>query len=354
MTALRVKYRQLSLYAGAVAVSIVLALAGGSWAKSASARYTTEEVSWNNGDVRLEGTLYFPKTDGKVPAVILLAGSGTMGRVNNAGNRVLFNHAERLAELGIAVLFYDKRGVGQSTGDFRSAGFDVLTADALGGLEILRTHPRVDASRLGAVGLSQGAWIAAQMAERGAPLSFFVFVSGGAPVTPAEQEWFVQSQAARAAGASTPDLDAIRNALDLAFQVYRAGDLGDWAGLDMARQRLSERPWWKDAPVPLASRDEGWWRWYRSFMDYDPRTTVRTWKTPVFAAYGDADRLFDVPVMQREWQAMAAAGVPVTLRVYPGVGHALRRGRGTDQPAEYWADLAVWLESAAGVRSGSY
>jgi dipeptidyl aminopeptidase/acylaminoacyl peptidase len=343
----------MSVFVAGGALLIVLALAAASWAKSANAPYTTERVAWANGDVKLEGTLYLPKSEGKVPGAILLAGSGTMGRVNNAGNRVLFNHAERLAGMGVAVLFYDKRGVGQSTGDFRTAGFDVLAADAIGGLEILRAHPRVDGSRLGTIGVSQGAWIAAQMVERGAPLSFHVFISGGAPVTPAEQDWFVQSHAARAAGVPDADLGAIRQALDLAFEVYRAGDSGDWAALDAARQRLSERPWWKDSPVPLARRDEGWWRWYRSFMDYDPRSTIRSWKTPVFAAYGDADRLFDVEVMQREWQAIAAAGVPVTVRLYPGVGHALRRGRDTDQPAEYWADLSTWLAAAAGIRPES-
>ena len=128
----------------------------------AGAPYTTERVTWTNGGVRLAGTLYLPASGTKVPAAILLHGSGQMGRLRNAGNRVLYNHAEWLASHGIAVLFYDKRGVGESTGEFRQAGFDVLAGDAAGGLALLRAHPRIDPARLGTVGVSQGAWIATQ------------------------------------------------------------------------------------------------------------------------------------------------------------------------------------------------
>jgi pimeloyl-ACP methyl ester carboxylesterase len=293
--------------------------------------------------VRLAGTLYLPAASaGPVPAVVLLHGSGQMGRLQNSGNRVLYNHAEWLAEHGIAVLFFDKRGVGESSGAFRTAGFDLLTDDAAGGIALLRRHPRIDPARVGALGLSQGAWIATQLLERDASLAFVISVTGGAPVTPAEQEVFVQTNALTRAGANGQQVADALSVLQRAFQTYRA-DAG-WDALDRDRERLSREPWAKSLAV--AQQSDAWWRWYRSFMDYDPRPVLLRSKAPVFAALGTADALFDVAAMQREWQTIAARPAGgVTVKAYTDVGHALRRGSGTDQPVAYWSDLEQWLNT---------
>ena len=305
--------------------------------------YTTEVVTWTSGDVRLAGTLYLPSGLDRVPAVILLHGSGQMGRLPNAGNRVLYNHAEWFASHGIAALFYDKRGVGESTGNFRTAGFDLLTDDAAGGLALLRRHPRIDVARIGVFGLSQGSWIATQLLERDSSLAFVISLTGGAPVTPAEQEVFVQTHALRRAGATDHETAEALAVLQRTFQTYRADE--GWAALDRDRERLSQKPWAKS--LTIARQNEAWWRWYRSFMDYDPRPTLLRSQAPVFAALGAADALFDLTVMQREWQTIAARPVGgVTIKVYADVGHALRRGSSTSQPDSYWSDLEAWLKAA--------
>jgi pimeloyl-ACP methyl ester carboxylesterase len=326
-----------------ICVGLAFLLLPAACGSAAGAPYTTERVTWANGDVRLAGTLYLPASGAKVPAAILLHGSGQMGRLRNAGNRVLYNHAEWLASHGVAVLFYDKRGVGESTGDFRQAGFDVLAGDAAGGLALLRAHPRIDPARIGTVGVSQGAWIATELVERGEALAFHVFVSGGAPVTPAEQEVFVQANQLRRAGLADADVADALETLQIAFAAYRTDTDAAWQALDASRAKLSQRPWWAKTPLPVAVRTDGWWRWYRSFMDYDPRPTLAKTAAPIFAAYGDADALFDIAKMRGEWDTLRAAGADVTLRVYPGLGHALRKGSGTEQPAEYWKDLEEWV-----------
>ena len=56
------------------------------------------------------------------------------------------------------MLIYDKRGVGESTGDWRTATFSDLAEDALGAVELLKEHQQIDPSRIGLFGLSQGGW----------------------------------------------------------------------------------------------------------------------------------------------------------------------------------------------------
>src|SRR4051794_33792490 len=75
--------------------------------------YTLGQVNnhdFFNRDVRLAGTLVLPAAPGPHAAVVLLHGSGPQ-------KRDLFM-ARWFAEQGIAALAYDKRGVGESAGDF--------------------------------------------------------------------------------------------------------------------------------------------------------------------------------------------------------------------------------------------
>ena len=95
--------------------------------------YDKENLSWENGEVKLEGTLYLPKTDGPHPSAVFVHGSGTLSRFGRSGS-MFREHAQRLSAQGLAVLIYDKRGAGQSTGDWKTATFEDLCNDVLGGV----------------------------------------------------------------------------------------------------------------------------------------------------------------------------------------------------------------------------
>ena len=88
--------------------------------EATSAPYTTEEVTFPNGNVRLAGSLLVPPGVGPHPAIVFVHGSGAEGRY---ASRYL---ADRFARAGFVALIYDKRGVGASTGDWRHATFDDL------------------------------------------------------------------------------------------------------------------------------------------------------------------------------------------------------------------------------------
>ena len=72
----------------------------------------TIQVEFKNGDITLAGTLLIPERTGKVPGIVLVHGSG-----KSTWNFYRY-YAKRLAEIGFAVLYYDKRGVGKSGGKY--------------------------------------------------------------------------------------------------------------------------------------------------------------------------------------------------------------------------------------------
>src|SRR3954463_12923967 len=86
---------------------------------------THEAVRFSSGDVQLAGTLIRPARAGKHPTIILVHGSGAENR------EYVLPFARFLVRHGVAVLGYDKRGVGESTGDWKTASYDELAGDVV-------------------------------------------------------------------------------------------------------------------------------------------------------------------------------------------------------------------------------
>ena len=124
--------------------------------------YGTEEVSFDNGEAHLEGTLVLPEGFSReTPVLIFVTGSGQEDR-----DETIFEHkpfaviADALGRAGIATLRFDDRGVGGSTGDVINATTEDFRDDALAGIKLLRT--RFD--KVGVIGHSEGGTIALMLA----------------------------------------------------------------------------------------------------------------------------------------------------------------------------------------------
>src|SRR5262245_64713615 len=90
----------------------------------------TESVRFQSGAVTLAGTLFIPDERGPHPAIVLFHGSGPEPR-----NLMV---ADWFARHGVVALTYDKRGVGESTGDFRAVSFTELSNDGLAAIQLLK------------------------------------------------------------------------------------------------------------------------------------------------------------------------------------------------------------------------
>ena len=108
--------------------------------------YNEEKVSFNNdqADITLAGTLTFPKSKGPYPAVILISGSGPQDRDETIyGHRPFLVLADYLSRHGIAVLRYDDRGEGQSTGDFAASTIEDFATDVEAALDYLKSNNQI-------------------------------------------------------------------------------------------------------------------------------------------------------------------------------------------------------------------
>lgn len=123
-----------------------------------------------------------PKGKGPFPAVVMIAGSGPQNRDETIeGHRIFLVLADRLTREGIAVLRYDKRGVGKSTGSYATATQRDFIADATAALNWLRKQSGIATGKVGLLGHSEGAEIAPAVANADGRVAFAILLS-----TPAE------------------------------------------------------------------------------------------------------------------------------------------------------------------------
>jgi len=137
------------------------------------------EVRFRSGSATLAGTLSLPPGGGRHAAVAFVSGSGPTVRAYLPELAALF------VRHGVAVLVYDKRGVGQSSGSYpgespTSGTIDVLARDAAAAVRFLAAQPEIDPARVGLTGHSQAGWIVPLAASREQAVRFAVIFSGPA------------------------------------------------------------------------------------------------------------------------------------------------------------------------------
>lgn len=143
--------------------------------------YQVLEVSFKNtrGGHSLAGTLTIPDTTQQYQAVVLISGSGPHDR-----NEEMFGHkpfwviADYLTQKGIAVLRYDDRGFGQSTGNYAEATTIDFANDAMAAVNYLKSRPDIDPRKIGLIGHSEGGMIAPVVASRDKTIDFIVLLAG--------------------------------------------------------------------------------------------------------------------------------------------------------------------------------
>lgn len=175
-----------------------------------------EPVSFANVTVRLAGGFLKPEGSGPFPAVVLVHGAGPA----TAAEPAFRVHANAFVRGGFAVLVYDKRGSGQSTGVLSTSDYDDLAADIEAGVRLLRTRPDVAPDEIGVLGRSEGGWTGALAASRD-PKIAFVIMSSGSAIRPSEQTMYATERALQAAGASPQEAKSGTEAKAALWAYYR-------------------------------------------------------------------------------------------------------------------------------------
>lgn len=143
--------------------------------------YITEDVLFENKDaqIKLAGTLTYPKVGNKFPAVVLITGSGPQNRDEEIfGHKPFLVIADYLTRNGIAVLRYDDRGTARSEGDFKSATTKDFASDALFAFKYLKTRKEIDSQKIGLLGHSEGGIIVFMLAAENNDIAYIISLAG--------------------------------------------------------------------------------------------------------------------------------------------------------------------------------
>ena len=236
---------------------------------------TTEEGFFTSGTTRLSYALDIPVA-GSPPYPLVVYGHGSGPDTKNTFK----TSARRLVEKEVAVLRFDKRGVGDSDGVYQRglADFHLLAGDLVAAVDFVMQDSRIDPTRIGFLGASQAGWIIPIAATRSEHVAFTILLSGPAVTGGQHNFW-----------------DEIADDETLTISQLSA--------------LLAEFQ-----PPP---------------GDFDPRPFIEQMTAPGLWLLGDQDRIIPARESAQIVRDIAEAfGRPLTVIVYPNGDHSLREVAG--------------------------
>ncbi len=151
--------------------------------------YFEEEVVFENteANIVLAGTFTRPEGNNKFPVVILISGSGRHDRdASIPTHKPFLVLSDYLTRKGIAVLRFDDRGFGKSTGDYSKSTTADFAQDVLSAVSYLKSRKDIDSTQIGLIGHREGGIIAPLAANQSKDISFIVTLAAtGIPVSEA-------------------------------------------------------------------------------------------------------------------------------------------------------------------------
>lgn len=281
-----------------------------------------EEVRFPSGGITIAATLFLPPGAGPHAAVVIAHGSDPTSR-RSPHHR---ESARRWSQAGVAVLLADKRGVGESGGEYVEApDLRVPAGDVLSAVRYLRSRSDIKGSHVGVLGGSQGGWVSFLAALSG-EVAFVVSISGPG-VSVLEQVVYIRGQELLAQGSSLEDVEAASRYRRLLYRYYGTG-IGR-AGVQHALDSVRTEAWFRRAEfrdvLPLAAElSTPRFDFYRN-MRFDPDSVLDRIRVPVLAVFGGMDRNVPVDASVTRMRAafVRASNRDATIVVFPRAGHGL-------------------------------
>ncbi len=289
--------------------------------------YRAEEVAFDNPEfpeVRLAGTLTLPEGEGPFPAAIMITGSGGQDRDETLmGHKPFAVIADHLTRQGIAVLRFDDRGVGQSTGNYAEATSADLATDANAAFAYLLTRPEIRSDAIGMIGHSEGGMIGPIAMRANDKVAYFVSLAG--PGTDLIHLMLSQRRLIGAQmGLSAQEIDRAEPVLRSLFETMAAAETPD-AGYEAAMALMTP-----EAKVAVGMTPEmdgaivvrqvsG--PWFQYFLKYDPVPNWQAIRVPLLALNGSLDLQVPAEANLAAIRSATAGNPDATIVELPGLNH---------------------------------
>jgi pimeloyl-ACP methyl ester carboxylesterase len=311
--------------------------------------YKSEDVTFENkiDSLTLAGTLTLPDSGSNFPAVVLITGSGAQNRDEELlGHKPFLVIADYLTRNGFAVLRYDDRGYGKSTGNFATATTEDFVKDALAAVEYLKSRGEINHSKIGLIGHSEGGLVAPMAAVKSNDVAYIIMMAG--PGLPGDSILILQSELIqRAEGNNDEDIQKslrvnrkiyslIKNIDDNETLRKKISDVLDSEISNMTddeKSKLGDIQIFKDMQLKTLTSP-----WFEFFIKYDPRPVLEKVKCPVLAIDGEKD--LQVPGVENlaaiERALKKAGNKNFETVLLPGLNHLFQTTK-TGAPSEYGA-----------------
>lgn len=255
----------------------ILLIALPEMAFSQSSDFKIQDVKFESEGITLAGSILIPEK--AFAAVVIVHGSDPVKRE--------MEFAKHLAKQGIAVLTYDKRGVGESggvyvgptvgTNNIDTTNLNLLANDASSAVNTFRTYLKDKKIQIGLVGFSQAGWIIPIAANKNPKIHFMVLFS-------------------------CPTITTLEQ---LRFQFYTNGNNNFW-----------ENHTDKDAREHTKNDPDKY-----QFAATDPKTSLNTISIPGLWIFGEKDIQIPVKLCIEELNTLKAQGKPFEYTLFPKLGH---------------------------------
>lgn len=312
--------------------------------------FITEDIQYTNGDITIGARLYIPSDAKPTTAVIMVPSA-------EADTRETFaEYGEQLASRGLAVLCYDKRGAGESTGNIDLSGFEDLYTDAAAGVRYLQESPGLSLQHIGLMGHSQGGMYVFLADTMNTDVDFVIDFSGS-PGTPlAQSHYNIYTRITGLGGSATYATD-LANLMD-AYIIY-LHTRENYDSLKLEWQRLQKHPersladaihyfdqfnhFFPSAEMPPL-KETPMYPFMRSYS-YRAAACIPHISIPALVIYGSEDKVIPAMACADSIRVLQRSQPLLDLRIYAGANHGMKikyAGRAVF-PETYFDDVYAWI-----------
>ena len=244
---------------------------------------------------------------------------------------------------GFAIVTYDKRGCGQSSGDWRLTGLETLALDAT---EVLReARSRASTGTVIVWGASQAGWIEPQLGAAGAVHG--IIMHAGPAMTPAEQGIVDVEYEMKAHGFGSEEIERAKAYYALDADVSRGRR--PWSDIDTAYRAAKGATWILAPPVAADAPERAT---MKLMADFDPAPYWRANRAPTLALYGGKDWIVPAAANLPRLRALVSHRTALAAQIVPDANHLMfiaKTGARDEYPRlshlapDYFLSIRDWL-----------
>ena len=244
-----------------------------------------------------KGEIFLDPNSQLHPAIVFLVGSGPNSTHTGLYTDFVRENLEQIfLQHGVALMYFDKRGVGLSEGRWHRTDLYERADDARAAVQFLQQHPDIDPKRIGVVGHSQGGTVAQILGHLyGDSLAFI-------------------------ASLAAPTYDTQRRITHEYYNGFLCSSVPEEVARDKSEKKAISDLNWVNA-FPLIKT----WRHLSELSEFSPAPHLAQLRLPSYFAFAELDYY-----VSAEWGVSAlkkAAGnsANITIQVFPGLDHDFRQ-----------------------------